>query len=446
MSIRQRVLLILLGLALLGVVAISSYSILVVRDYLLSNSRDDLDRQAHYLATLLVSQPDSGQYPFMMADFARYTGHKVEFLDTDFQVRLSSGQVIDSTAPTFSGIAPLPGFATEERRYVRITASETEIRATLSRVRTIIYSGIFGALLLTVVVSWIVAERFTLPIRQLAQAARRITGGEASPLPRSERRDEIGDLTRDVAAMAAKLQEDISDLKRLTKAQEDFIAALSHEVRNPVFSARGYLEMALETCSTKTDPSPEEQDLLDYLRKSHRNLLRIHDLFADLLLLVRLEFDHEPVKLEPVSLQPLVTELEETFLPQARERGLSLILKVDHDSVHGNAELLKIALSNLLANAVQHTLEGEVHLEVTSQDTEKVKLQVTDTGPGIPPEELGHIFEKFYRVDKARSRERGGTGLGLALVQQCMHSLNTTIQVESVVGRGSRFWFELPPA
>jgi signal transduction histidine kinase len=246
--------------------------------------------------------------------------------------------------------------------------------------------------------------------------------------------------------MATKLQEDISDLKRLTKAQEDFIAALSHEVRNPIFSARGYLEMALEACSTKTEESPVVQELLDYLRKSHRNLLRVHNLFADLLLLVRLEFDHEPVKLEPISLKPLVAELEETLLPQARERGLNLIFQVNHDSVHGNAEILKIALSNLLTNAVQHTLEGEVRLEVDRQGDESVRLQVSDSGQGIPAGELDHIFEKFYRVDKVRSREQGGTGLGLALVQQCMHSLHTEIKVESTTGKGSRFWFELPPA
>ena len=446
MSIRHRVLLIFFSLVFLGVMAISSYSILFVRDYLLRSSRDDLDRQARYLATLLVNQPGEEQYPIVLADYARYSGYRVELLGTEFDVRLSVGVISDTTASLFSGIASLPGFPTVERQYVRITASEAEIRDTLTRVRYIIYGGIFGALLLTVAVSWVVADWITLPIRRLAGAARRIAGGETFVLPQSERKDEIGDLTRDVAAMADRLQEDIRDLRRLNQAQEDFIAALSHEVRNPIFSARGYLEMALEACSAGSEKAAGGKQMLEYLQKSHRNLLRIHNLFADMLLLVQLEFDQEPVKLAPTALKPVAGELEETFLPRARERGLTLTVRVGEDTVRGNPEILKIALSNLLANAIQHTAHGEVRLEITRRNRRLVRLQVTDTGEGIPADQLTSIFEKFYRVDKARSRERGGTGLGLALVQQCMRSLHTRIKVASTVGQGSRFWFDLPAA
>ncbi|MCH7497259.1 MAG: HAMP domain-containing protein [Candidatus Marinimicrobia bacterium] len=446
MSIRLRVLLTFFGLVFVGVMAISSYSILFVRDYLLISSRDDLDRQARFLATLLVNQPDESQFPTIMADHARYTGHKVELLGSDLQVRAAEGAITDTTAPTFSGIAPLPGANTQERQYIRITASEAAIKATLTRVRYIIYGGILGTLLLTVAISWVVADRLTFPIRRLAGAARDVARGETFSLPRSRRRDEIGDLTRDVAAMADKLQEDISDLQRLNQAQEDFIAALSHEVRNPVFSARGYLEMALEEQAAHDDGSEHSKQMLEYLQKGHRNLLRIHNLFADMLLLVRLEFDQEPVALAPLSLGPVISELEETFLPQARERGIALTIRSETDAVQGNAEVLRIALSNLLANAIQHTEEGEVRLEIAQQDGGGVRLEVTDSGEGIPAHELESIFEKFHRVDKARSREAGGTGLGLALVTQCMRTLNTEIKVDSTVGQGSRFWFDLPAA
>ena len=444
MSIRLRVLLTFFGLVFLGVMAISSYSILFVRDYLLSSSRDDLDRQARFLATLLVNQSDETQFPVIMADHARYTGHKVELLTEDLQMRAAAGAIRDTSAPTFSGIAPLPGADTEERQYVRITASEAAIRATLTRVRYIIYGGIFGSLLLTVIVSWVVADRLTYPIRRLAGAARSVARGETFSLQQSARKDEIGDLTRDVAAMAGKLQEDIVDLKRLNQAQEDFIAALSHEVRNPVFSARGYLEMALEEHAAQSGGSAGSEKMLEYLQKGHRNLLRIHDLFADMLLLVRLEFDQEPVTLAPLALAPLLSELEETFLPQARERGIDLAIQPAQDSILGNAEVLKIALSNLLANAIQHTEKGEVRLAIVPRDGGLVRLEVTDTGEGIPAEELENIFLKFHRVDKARSRDQGGTGLGLALVEQCMHTLGAEIRVESTVGTGSRFWFDLP--
>lgn len=446
MNLRRRFLLIILSLVFLGVMAISSYSILFVRDYLLTTSRDNLDRQAHYVATLLASQSDSTQLLSVIDDYARYTGHQVELIDANFRVKLSAGAIADTTAPVFSGIAPMAGPSTAEREYVRITASETEIKRTLARVRYIIYGGIFGALLLSVAVSWVVADRISLPIRRLAGAARRIAGGELVTLPQSNRKDEIGDLTRDVAAMAHRLQEDISDLTRLNKAQEDFIAALSHEVRNPVFAARGYIEMALEELVAMEAGGAAKDQVLAYLEKGHQNLLRLHQLFADMLTLIRLEFDRQPVDLVPVSLAALVKELEEIFLPLAREQETSMTITTEVEKVHAKPEILKIALTNLLSNAIRHTGQGQVTLSITRSTNGQARFQVADTGMGIPAEEMERIFERFYRVDKARSRAQGGTGLGLSLVQQCMRTLGTEIHLSSREGEGATFWFELEEA
>ena len=290
MNLRRRFLLTFISLVFLGVMAISSYSIFFVRSHLLRTSRDSLDQQARYLATLLTSHPDEEEFLTMMMDYARYTEHTVELLNANFRVHLSAGAIADSTQPLFSGIAALPGSSTEDRQYVRITASEAEIRDTLTKVRYIIYAGIFGALLLTVVVSWVVADQISLPIRKLADAARQIAGGHRVALPQSDRTDEIGDLTRDVAAMADRLQQDIKDLKGLNQAQEDFIAALSHEVRNPVFSARGYLEMAMEDVSAKTEWGSERDQLREYLQKSHNNLPPMHSRFAAIPQWLRLLF------------------------------------------------------------------------------------------------------------------------------------------------------------
>ena len=445
MRIRSRILLVFFALILVGVIAVGSYSLVVVRDHLLGTSRDELDRQARYLATLIINQPNETYYPAVMQEYSRYTGHAVELLDENFNVRLAANMFADTLRHTFSGIAHIPGAATGERQYIRITADEGEIRATVTKVGYIIFGGIFGVLLLTLAFSWVVADRITEPIRRLAAAARRIAGGEIVALPKSGRKDEVGDLTRAAAAMADRLQEDIRDLKRLNRAQEDFIAGLSHEVRNPVFSARGYLEMAIDECMQQDGTDNREAKVREYLEKSHRNLIRIHNLFADMLMLVKLEFDQESVELSPVQLEPLIRELEETFFPQAQEKGLILVMAAEHDTVHGNREMLKIAISNLLSNAIQHTAAGEVRLAITRQNDD-VKLEVSDTGTGIPEEQLDNIFEKFYRLDKARSRDRGGAGLGLALVQQCMRTMDTEIHVSSQVNEGSRFWFLLPAA
>ncbi len=443
MSIRRRFLITFLSLVFFGVMAISTFSILFVRNHLLQTSRDSLDQQARYLATLVAAQTDSVAVRDVLNDYVRFTNHQVELLDADLVPYMRAGALEDTTAPTFPGIAALREAPTADREYVRITASEAAIRGTLARVRYIIYAGILLALLATAGASWILADRLTLPIRDLAQAARRITEGDATELPRSDRRDEIGALTRDVAAMAQRLQEDIADLKRLNQAQEDFIAALSHEMRNPIFSARGYLEMAIDDDGLKGQGELDRAGLRELLQKSHRNLLRIHTLFADMLQLVRLEFGQEPVQLGATPLEPVLRDLEETFLPLAQERGLQLILHHSGESIQGQKELVKVTLSNLLSNAIRHTENGEVRLEVTRHNG-RVRLTVSDTGVGIEAEHLERIFEKFYRIDKARSREEGGTGLGLALVEQCMKSLGSRMEVASVPGQGSRFWFELP--
>ena len=258
-------------------------------------------------------------------------------------------------------------------------------------------------------------------------------------MPVSDLKDEIGALHKDVGAMAARLQEDIKDLQQLNRAQEDFIAALSHEMHNPIFSARGYLEMAMDEAAHLD----QSADLIMLLEKSHRNLLRIKRLYADMITLVRLEFDREERALVPVPLTELFRELAETFAPQAQSADLELTV-IGHDlKVLGRPELLKIVLSNLLSNAIRHTQHGTIKLQASHTDGQLVTFEVQDEGAGIAPEQQTLIFEKFYRVDQGRSRDQGGTGLGLALVSQCMRALGSEIKVDSQLGAGSRFWFNL---
>ncbi|MCK4578804.1 MAG: HAMP domain-containing histidine kinase, partial [Candidatus Marinimicrobia bacterium] len=362
MSIRLRFLLTFFGLVLLGVTAISGISILFVRDHITAASRDNLDREARYLATMLVDLDDHEQYAAVINDFSRYTGFQVELLNADFLVEQLAGSVVNTTAPLFTGIAPLAGPPTVDRHYVRITASEAELITTLTNVRFIILAGVIVVLVLTILTSWIVADKVSKPIRVLAGAARSVASGQESVVPLINRTDEIGELSRDVSAMATRLQEDIESLRKLNQAQEDFIAAVSHEVRNPIFSARGYLEAAIE--ERESGGLGSDDPLLEYLRKTLRNLLRLHHLFADLLTLVKLQFGGEAATLETVQLEGLVNELRETFAPQAADRGIDLKLEHGQLAVKGRLELLRIILANLLSNAIRHTPTGSVELNI----------------------------------------------------------------------------------
>ncbi len=233
---------------------------------------------------------------------------------------------------------------------------------------------------------------------------------------------------------------DISRLKQLENIRKEFVANVSHELRTPLSIIKGYLETLLD--EQPPDPGTARQFLETIQRHSHRLEL----LIEDLLNISALESQQARLDFAPVSLPELAGTVVEELGRQIREKQMTVTLEFSPllPRVRGDAERLRQVFVNLLDNAVKYTPSGgRLHINGHEAGAE-VECSISDNGPGIAAEHLPRIFERFYRVDKARSRELGGTGLGLSIVKHIVQAHGGRVWAESRVGEGSRFCFTLP--
>jgi two-component system, OmpR family, phosphate regulon sensor histidine kinase PhoR len=233
---------------------------------------------------------------------------------------------------------------------------------------------------------------------------------------------------------------DITHLERLERVRRDFVANVSHELRTPLTAIRGYAETLLEGGLEDLENSRHFVEVI----KAHA--IRLGNITSDLLTLSELESSRAGSPPERVSISAAVDSSLRTVSSAARLAGVRLERgEVNEADVLGNRTHVEQVLVNLLDNGVKFNRpEGEVRIEAQSGSNGRVTIVVEDTGIGIPSEHVGRIFERFYRVDKARSREAGGTGLGLSIVKHIVERMNGTVSVESTLGRGSKFTVTLP--
>lgn len=234
---------------------------------------------------------------------------------------------------------------------------------------------------------------------------------------------------------------DVTELTQLEKMRRDFVANASHELRTPLAAIRGFAETLLGS------PDLAEQDRRNYLEVIDRHARRLGTLVSDLLELSRIESGKSTLSPAAVEIAPVVTALLREFGRRLDEKALTTTHELAGDAVaFADASAVEQILTNLLDNAIKYSEPGgTIHVDVRCDD-HVVTVELRDTGLGIPEADLGRIFERFYRVDKARSRAAGGTGLGLAIVKHLVQSMDGEIAVESRVGAGSTFRFTLPRA
>jgi len=233
---------------------------------------------------------------------------------------------------------------------------------------------------------------------------------------------------------------DMTDLERLEQVRKDFVANVSHEMRTPLAAIVGYSDTLLD--GGLEDPDNNRR-FVDVIRS---NAIRLNSIASDLLVLSELESGNRPGEPEKVSVRGVLESALATVESEARNRRIQLLCEELQDAtVVGYRFRLEQALLNLLVNAVKFNREGGA-VRVTARVIEggEIRIAVSDTGVGIPSQDLPRIFERFYRVDKARSRQVGGTGLGLSIVRHVIERMNGRIEVESQLGRGSTFTVILP--
>ena len=244
----------------------------------------------------------------------------------------------------------------------------------------------------------------------------------------------------EIFSFAELKQKEIDELKKLEAFRREFIADVSHELKTPIFAAQGFVHTLLD--GAVNDKSVR----IKFLEKAARSLDGLDALVQDLLTLSHIETGQIKMHFQSIDLLKLTNEVFEQLENKAKKSKVTLYISGSSKQVMVYADWQRMTqvMTNLISNAIKHSFEGgEVNVSfVTSKKF--VTIHVKDTGEGIPEEHLARIFERFYRVDKSRSREKGGTGLGLAIVKHILEGHSTRAEVNSRIGKGSDFSFKLP--
>jgi len=236
---------------------------------------------------------------------------------------------------------------------------------------------------------------------------------------------------------------DISALKQAERIRRDFVANVSHELRTPITVIRGYAETLL---SGALADDPERGDRFLGIINNHAQ--RLSTLISDLLSLSELEAGESVIKTESVSLESALQQVLQLLEFKTEEKGLTVAVQglKDLPEVLADRGRLDQVLMNLLDNAIKYSQEGGTVTVSAALEGDLVRVLVRDTGIGIPGKDLPRLFERFYRVDEARSRERGGTGLGLSIVKHIVQAHGGSVAVQSIQGKGAEFSFTLQKA
>ncbi len=288
-----------------------------------------------------------------------------------------------------------------------------------------------AATLTAAIVSWFVSQRIVYPIRQVATASQTIAEGHYEQRLVAPSDDELGDLIHSFNRMASSLAETETRRRQL-------LADISHELKTPLASIKGYMEGLQDGI---IPPTPETFELI------HREADRLQRLVHDLQELSRAEAGALQLDLRPHDAQAIVTTVVARLQPQFADKGIDLVVEGPDDPLRvlSDRDRVEQVLTNLLGNALQYTPAGG-HVTVSLASAgEMVRFDIRDSGIGLAHEDLERIFQRFYRVDKSRSRSRGGSGIGLTIARHIVEAHGGRLWAESPgLNRGSTFSFTLP--
>ncbi len=363
------------------------------------------------------------------------SGSKIERPEIQDALRLEKGSSIQYSHTSRQWVLQVAIPAREEDGtplgVIFLASSLNPVYATLTAVRRFLLMFTFLALLFAGVLVVLFSHHLTGPIKRLTNAAQQMAEGKLDQQIPVTSRDEIGRLAQQFNVMASRIME---TNQRLTR----FVADVSHELRTPLASIHLCLQSMQEY-----EMEPEEQK--EFLDDIYHETQRLIYLVEDLLEMTRRQEVAEKVEVFP--LKNLLDGVLASIQPRVDRKELKLFTEIDEKLplLNVSPEALKRVLFNLLDNAIKYTPPGGWLKLIAGSDENNVRVTVQDTGCGIPEEEIPYIFERFYRVDKARSRYLGGTGLGLAICKEIIELYEGEIGLEeSQVDKGSTFYFTLP--
>lgn len=264
---------------------------------------------------------------------------------------------------------------------------------------------------------------------------REITKNQSNPVNPLKR------INEEIFSYAKLKQQEIDELKKLEAFRKEFIADVSHELKTPIFAAQGFVHTLLD--GAIKDKSVRTK----FLKKAAKSLDGLDILVQDLLTLSQIETGEIRMHFEYFNIKSLTEEVFEQLENKAEKKDITLEFSPDTEEevmVYGDWQRINQVLTNLISNAIKYSAENKTVTITHKNIKEGVLTIVKDQGEGIPESDIGRVFERFYRVDKSRSREKGGTGLGLAIVKHIMEGHHSRVIVKSQLGVGSEFSFKLP--
>lgn len=255
--------------------------------------------------------------------------------------------------------------------------------------------------------------------------------------------DIIGEVEKEVLTWAEDQRRELEQYKVWAEYRRNFVGDISHELKTPIFNIQGYIDSLLE------GGLQDEQINMKFLERAAINVERLQTIVQDLEAISRLESGEVVLEMQSFDIRQLVEEVFEDLEMKAQENKVELVFKEGASSgflVRADRERIRQVLNNLINNSIKYGHDGGIS-KVAFYDMDKnILVEVADNGIGIPKQHLNHVFDRFYRVDKSRSRRRGGSGLGLSIVKHIIESHNQTINVRSTPGLGSTFGFTLEKA
>lgn len=437
----------------------SSYAIMFIRNYLLEEGQQTIQEQAKWLALTVQEFPRDDQFGNRLSVIQEVSGYAITVYDENGDVIFGevAGFMGDMNAELSQDIQrsvymhdmvlvneryneaiyvfnPLMN-ADFELGFIRVSQLKETIYAPITTIRWIIYTGMFISIVIILLVSWIFARYLSKPILQLKDAAQKVADGKREKVELTDRSDEFADLARSINYMAERLREDNERLSKINEKQSQFFADITHEIRNPLHTIMASMEL-LQVGGM------DDEKKQKYIQNARTQAERISSLFKDLLTLQRYDSDENFIQQQWFDLQRVTSRIEALYEEEANRKSLKLNIQKTPCRVLADAYKIEQVLENLISNAVKFTSDGEVGLRYSVKD-KKVSIVVYDTGIGISSDNIPQLFDRFYRTDKARSRDKGGTGLGLAVVKSILDSHGSDIQVYSEPNKETRFSFEL---
>ncbi|SHH64585.1 HAMP domain-containing protein [Sporobacter termitidis DSM 10068] len=345
----------------------------------------------------------------------------------------SNGSYMDVAVPVLdqSGAVAYIVYIRDNKQTVRDLSGELVTR---------IFEAVAVGFAISVALSFILSKTLLQPIIGMTKAAEAIAEGDFSRKLDVESDDEIGILADTFNNMASQLQMTLEEIKKSEALRREFVANVSHELRTPLTSIRSYAETLTENNDI---PKQMEDDFLHVILGESERMTKI---VQDLLELSRFDAGNTKLAIEQFSLETSVHDVSQAIALEAQKHGhrIGISLEKDFPEIFGDRARIEQVLLNILSNAVKYTPDGGA-IDITGGRTGgRVWVKIKDTGIGIPEEDLSRIFDRFYRVDKARSRESGGTGLGLSIAREIVLRHGGDILIESAVGHGTTVTVVLP--